>query len=76
MRSRPGAQEGEDLLKTCLISLTLRGSAEGSCDRRTLGGRGSWVGNKWSKRALLIETGSVAPGREGNLRVFPGVTNS
>ena len=29
MPSGPGADEGEDLLKTCLISSLVRGSAEG-----------------------------------------------
>jgi len=41
MPSGAGVEEWEDLLRTCLISSMVRESAEGSGDRRPLGGRGS-----------------------------------
>ena len=65
--SGPGAKEGEDLLKASLISSSVRVGAEWFHDRRPLGGRRSFGGKKWSRRALLMDTRSLAPGREGNL---------
>jgi len=41
MPPAPGVEEGDDLLKTCLISSLVRRGAEGSRARRPLGGRGS-----------------------------------
>jgi len=75
MPSGPGAEEGDDLLRLFLIWSLVRGGVEGLRERRPLGGRGSFGGKKCSKRALLIDTGSVALGSEGNLRVFLGATN-
>jgi len=46
MLSGPGAEEGEDLLRACLIWLLLRGSPEGSGERGPVGGRGSFGGKK------------------------------
>jgi len=70
MLSGPGAEEAEDLLRACLISSLVRGGAQGSRDRRPLWGQVSFSGKKWSRRALLMNTSSVAPGREGNLGLF------
>ena len=69
-----GEGEGEDVLRACLISSLVRGGAKRSRDRCPLGGTGSFSGKKWSRRALLIDTGSEAPRREGNLGVFLGAT--
>jgi len=63
----PGAEEGEDLLSGSLISSLVRWSPDGSCDRHPLEGRGSFDGKKGARRALLMVTGSEAPGREGNV---------
>jgi len=57
------------------ISSVVRGEAEGFLLRRPLPGRGSLGGKKWSSSALLIATGPVASGREGNLGVCLGATN-
>jgi len=73
--SGPGAEEGEDLERASLISSLNRGTDEGSRLRRSLLGRGSLGGKKWSSSALLIVTGSEAPGREGNLGVCLGATS-
>jgi len=43
--------------------------------RCSLMGMGSFAGKRWSRRALLMETGSEASGGEGNLPVFGGATN-
>jgi len=72
MLSQPAAAEGEDRLRPYLISLPVRGSAKGFRDRPPLGGRGYLTWKKWSRRALLMETGWVAHGRERNLGVFLG----
>jgi len=42
MPSGPGAEEGENLLSTCLISSLVSGSAEGSRNSRHFGGMGSF----------------------------------
>jgi len=73
--SGPGAEEGQDLERTSLISSAVRGAAEGFLGRRPLLGRGSLGGKKWSSSALLIATGPEGLGREGNLRVFLGATS-
>ena len=73
--SGPGAEEGELLERASLISSFVRGGAEGFLARRPLLGRGVFGGKKWFRSALLIETGSSASGREGNLGVFLGATN-
>ena len=75
MPSGRWAEEAEDLLRASLISSAMRGGTAGSGDRPPLGGRGSFGGKKWSKRALLLDTRSVAPGKEGNLGVFLGATH-
>jgi len=75
MPSQPGAEEGEDLLRACLISSLVKGSAAGWRQRWPVGGWRLFGGKKWSRRALLMETGSVVPGREGNLGVFLGATD-
>ena len=72
--SGPGAEEGEDLERASLTSSSVRGGAELFFSRRPLLGRGSFGGKKWFRSALLIATGSVALGREGNLGVFLGAT--
>ena len=75
MPSGPEAEEGEDVLRACQLSSLLSGSAERYRDRRPLGGMGCFCGKKWCRRALLMETGSEASGREGNLQIFRGATN-
>ena len=40
------------------------------CERRPLEGRGSFGRKKYSSSALLIETGSEAPGSVGQLGVL------
>jgi len=45
MPSGRGAEEGDDMLRACLIWSFVRAGAEGSCDRRPLRGRGSFGGN-------------------------------
>jgi len=75
MPSPPGAEDGQDLLKASLISSSVSEGAEGSCARPPLRGRRSFDGKKWSGRAFLIDTRSLAPGREGNLEGFLRVTN-
>ena len=72
MPSGPGAEEGEDLERASLISLAVRGAAEGFLVRGPLLGRGSLGGKKWSNSALFIATGPEASWREGNLVVFSG----
>jgi len=75
MPSGPGAEEGEDFVRASLISSLVRGVAEGFFFRRTLLGRGSLGGKRWSRRALLIATGPEASGSEGNLGVFLRATS-
>jgi len=75
MPSGSGAEGVADLLRACLTWSSVREGAEGSLDRRALGGRWFFSGKKWSRRALLIDTWSVGPGREGNQGVFLGATN-
>jgi len=65
----------EDLERASLISLDIRGAAEGFLVRRPLLGSGSLGGKKWSSSALLIATGPEASGSEGNLGVFLSATN-
>jgi len=72
--SGPRAEEGELLGRTSLTSSLVRGEAEGFFVRRPLLGMGALGGKKWFRSALLITTGSVAPGSEGNLGVFLGAT--
>jgi len=74
MPSRPGVDKGEDLLRPCLMWSLGSRSAKGFPDWRPLGGGGSFGEKTWSRRVLL-ETRSVAPGREGNLGVLLGATN-
>ena len=58
-----------------LITSLVRGLAEGFFARSPLLGKGSLGGKKCPRSALLIATGSVASGREGNLGVFLRPTN-
>jgi len=76
MPSGPLAEEGEALERASLISPLVRGVAEGFFFRRPLLGRGSLGRKKWFRSALLIATGLQASGREGNLAVFLGASNS
>jgi len=76
--SGPGAEVGEDLERASMTSSFERRTAEWFLVRRSRPGRGSLGGKKWSSSALLIVTGSEAPGRDGNLGVtlFLGATSS
>ena len=73
--SGPGAEEGEDLARAAAISSLVRGTAEGCRWRRPGIGSSGFGGKKWVRRASLISTGELAPGRSGNRGVLRGVTN-
>ena len=73
--SGPGAEEGENLARAAATSSLVRGTADGCRWRRPRVGSSGFGGKKWSRRALLIYTGELAPGRSGNRGVLWGVTN-
>ena len=73
--SGPGAEEGEDLARAAAISSLVRGTAKGCQWRQPRVGSSAFGGKKWSRRALLISTGELAPGISGNRGVLRGVTN-
>ena len=64
-----------DLTRAAAISSLVRGTAEGCRWRRPHLGSSGFGGKKWSRRASLISTGELAPGRSGKRVVFLGVTN-
>ena len=71
----PGADEGEDLARALAISSLVSGTAEGWRWRRPLVGSSGFGGKKWSRRALLISTGKLAPGSSGKRGILRAVTN-
>jgi len=58
MPSGPGAEDREDLLSAWLISSLVRRSAEGSGDRRHLGGRGSFSVLQSSPLRVILAAGN------------------
>ena len=73
--SGPGAEDGEDLVRAAVISSLVRGTAEGCQWRRPHIGCSGCGGKNWFRRASLISTGELAPGRSGKRGVLLGVTN-
>ena len=73
--SGPGAEEGEDLARAAAISSLVRGTAEGCRWRRPRIGGSGFGGKKWVRRASLISTSELTPGRSGNHGVLREVTN-
>jgi len=65
MPSGPGADDKDDLDSPWAITFFDRGSAEEWPERPPVKGRLSFGGQKWSRSALFIDTGSEEPGRDG-----------
>ena len=73
--SGPRADEGEDLARAAATFSLVSGTAEGCQWRRPLSRSSGLGGKKWFRRASLISTGELPPGRSGKRGVLWGATN-